>query len=73
MKKNRDVDKVYPLNEFVSKLRRLADSLEAGEPFQIQIKNERINVPGHAACSIQHERGDGEEEIEFQISWTNGK
>jgi amphi-Trp domain-containing protein len=53
----------------VAKLRRLADALEAGEKFEIQIAGERIYVPVRAEFSIEHERGEEEEEIEFQIRW----
>lgn len=67
----RDVEKDYPLPEFVAKLRRLADAVEKGERFDIQIAGERIHVPARATFNIEHERGDdGEEEIEFQIKWT---
>ena len=69
-KSGRDVEKSYPLEEFIEKLRRLADALEAGERFDIQIAGERIWVPARAAYTIEHERGEGEEEIEFQIKWT---
>jgi hypothetical protein len=69
MKESRDITKKYPVKSFVSKVRRLADGLENGEPFVIQIANERIRVPKGAIVSIEHERGDGTEEIEFQISW----
>ena len=68
-KKSRDVEKTYARSQFVAKLRRFADSLESGEPFSIQIASERINVPARAVFNIEHERGDGEEEIEFQIKW----
>ena len=70
MKTDRDIEKDYPLPDFVEKLRRLADALERGERFQIQIAGERISVPVRATCNIEHERGDGEEEIEFQIKWS---
>ena len=70
MKTNRDVEKDYPLPDFIEKLRRLADALEKGERFQIRIAGERISVPVRATCNIEHERGDGEEEIEFQIKWS---
>ena len=66
----RDIEKEYPVADFVAKLRRLADCLEAGEQFEIQIANERIYVPVRAVYNIEHERGDGEEEIEFQIKWS---
>lgn len=69
MKKERDIEKTYSTADFVAKLRRLADALEAGEQFEIQIANERIYVPVRAKCSIEHERSETEEEIEFQIKW----
>jgi len=69
----RDVEKTYDLAEFVEKLRRLADSLETGERFAIQIAGERIFVPARAAYNIEHERSGDEEEIEFQIKWSNTK
>ena len=67
----RDVEKSYPISDFISKLRRLADSLEKGERFEIQIVGERIYVPVSATYNIEHERGEGQEEIEFQIKWSN--
>ena len=70
MKKDRDIEKDYPLPAFIEKLRRLADALENGERFQIDIAGERINVPVRAHYNLAHERGDGEEEIEFQITWS---
>lgn len=71
-KRDRDIEKDYPLPQFIDKLRRLADALEKGERFEIQIANERISVPVRAQYNIEHERGDGEEEIEFQIKWQLG-
>lgn len=69
-KQERDVEKVYSDAEFVEKLRRLADAIETGDKFEIQIAGERIYVPVRAEYSIEHERGDDEEEIEFQIKWS---
>lgn len=69
MTQDRDIEKTYPISEFVDKLRRLADCLEAGEQFEIQIAGERIYVPVRATYNIEHERGEGMEEIEFQIKW----
>jgi amphi-Trp domain-containing protein len=71
MKKERDIEKTYSTSEFVSKLRRLADSLESGKKFEIQIAGERIYVPVRAEFNIEHEREGAEEEIEFQIKWSN--
>ncbi len=65
----RDVERAYSTDEVVAKLRRLADALESDGPFRIQIAGERIRVPKRARFSIEHERGDNEEEIEFQLKW----
>ena len=69
MKDERDIEKEYSTAEFVAKLRRLADSLENGEQFEIQIAGERIYVPVRAKYNIEHEREGSSEEIEFQIKW----
>lgn len=69
MKSDRDIEKSYTDKEFVEKLRRLADCIESGEQFEIQVAGERIYVPVRAVYNIEHEREDGEEEIEFQIKW----
>jgi amphi-Trp domain-containing protein len=66
----RDVEKTYTVEEFAAKLRRLADALEAGKPFRIQIAGERFTVPRNAAFSVEHERGEDEEEVEFQLKWS---
>ena len=68
-KPKRDVEKDYPIDQFIEKLRRLADALENGDRFEIQIAGERIYVPAKAQFNIEHERGGEEEEIEFQIKW----
>ena len=65
----RDIERFYSTEEVVAKLRRLADALERGTSFRIQIAGERFRVPVRAEFSIEHERGDGEEEIEFQLKW----
>jgi amphi-Trp domain-containing protein len=70
-KPERDVEKVYDTSEFVSKLRRLADALEKGERFEIQVAGERVYVPARAEFNVEHEREGDEEEIEFQLKWTN--
>jgi amphi-Trp domain-containing protein len=66
---HRDVEKFYSTHEVVAKLRRLADALEQNRPFRIQVAGERIRVPARAQFSVEHERGDDEEEIEFQLKW----
>ena len=68
-KSERDLEKSYSTDQFVAKLRRLADSLESGKAFTIQIAGERIRVPARAIFNIEHERDAEGEEIEFQIKW----
>jgi amphi-Trp domain-containing protein len=68
----RDLERVYSRSQFVAKLRRLADALEAGEAFNIQVANERLRVPADAAFNIEHERAGGIEEVEFQVRWRAG-
>lgn len=70
VKEDRDIEKGYTKSEFVAKLRRLADAIETGGKFEIQIAGERVYVPVRAIYSIEHEREGGEEEIEFQIKWS---
>ena len=69
MSNKRDIEKDYPLPQFIEKLRRLADALEKGDKFEIQVAGERIYVPARAQFNIEHERSDDSEEIEFQIKW----
>lgn len=66
---NRDIEKTYPLADFIAKLRRLADALEAGKPFTIEVAGERLRVPAGAQFNIEHEREGGHEELEFQLKW----
>ncbi|MEW6086593.1 MAG: amphi-Trp domain-containing protein [Chloroflexota bacterium] len=68
-KRARDIEKVYSTKKIVEKLRRLADALEAGEPFRIQVTGKRVYVPADTEISVEHERGDGEKEVEFQLKW----
>jgi len=69
IKKDRDIEKGYSTQQMVSKLRRLADCLEQGKPFQIQIAGEKVRVPAHAIFNVEHEREGGMEEVEFQFKW----
>ena len=67
----RDIERDYPAKQFVAKLRRLADCIESGQRFRIQIAGERVSIPPDATINLEHERGPAEEEIEFQLRWSN--
>lgn len=66
---DRDLERTYSRAQFVAKLRRLADSLETGRAFTIQVAGERLRIPTDAVFNIEHERADGEDELEFQLRW----
>ncbi len=68
-KAKRDVEKDYPRQRFVAKLRRLADCLERGERMRIQVAGERVSIPPDARIQVEHERGGAVEEIELQLRW----
>jgi amphi-Trp domain-containing protein len=66
---NRDLTKTYSRAQFVAKLRRLADAIEAKQAFTIQVAGERLRVPADAAFNVEHERSGDQQELEFQVIW----
>lgn len=68
-KKQRDIEKDYPAKQFVAKLRRLVDCIEQDKRYRIQVAGERVSVQPDAIINIEHEREEGNEEIEFQLKW----
>lgn len=68
-----DVEKSYSARQVVGKLRRLADALEAGKPFKIQIAGNAIEIPPSATIEFEYERGDEGEEVEIEIKWNSGE
>ena len=68
-KKERDLEKAYTATQFAAKLRRLADSVESGEAFTIQVAGERLHIPAGVTFNIEHEREGRKEELEFQLKW----
>jgi amphi-Trp domain-containing protein len=66
---DRDLTKAYGRAQFVAKLRRLADAVESGRAFTIQVAGERLRIPADAQFNIEHERSDGRQELEFQLLW----
>ena len=69
MADEKDVEKSYSNREVVAKLRRLADALEGGKTFEIQIAGERIYVPPYAAVEFEYERSGEDEEVEIELRW----
>jgi hypothetical protein len=42
---------------FIAKVRRLADALEDGREFRIQVAGQRVGIPADVMISVEHERG----------------
>jgi amphi-Trp domain-containing protein len=66
----RDLERTYSPRQFAAKLRRMADAVESGRAFTIQVAGELLRIPAGADFMVEHERGeDGSEELEFQLRW----
>lgn len=65
----RDVERLVDAETFVATLRRIADAVEKGEAFRIQVMGKRFTVPAGAELSIEHEAEDGDQELELQLKW----
>ena len=69
MGREKEVEKSYPTKEVVAKLRRLADALEGGKTFEIQVAGQRIYIPPDATVEFEYEREGDEEEVEIELRW----
>jgi len=64
-----EVEKSYANKDVAAKLRRLADALEEGKAFEIQVAGRRIYVPPYARVEFEYESAGDEEELEIEIKW----
>jgi amphi-Trp domain-containing protein len=67
---DRDVERAVSAQVFAGTLRRVADAIERGESFRIQVADARFTVPVTAELSIEHEVEGDTEELELQLRWT---
>lgn len=65
---DRDIEKRYSTSEFVAKLRRLADALEQGDKFEIQIAGKQIYVPVRAEFILSTSAKDLRKRSNFRSS-----
>ncbi len=65
-----DLEKTVTPRQFAKTLRRIADAVERGGSFRIQIHGQRLTIPRAHTLSIEHEVEDGDAELELQVSWT---
>lgn len=70
---NRDVERITQKDQFIATLRRVADALEQGEAFRVQVQNLRLTVPADAELSVEHEVEGEQEELELQFRWARPK
>jgi amphi-Trp domain-containing protein len=59
----------YLGKEVVAELRRLADALEQGTKFEMQIGEERISIPPDVEVEFDYEGTEDEEEVEIELKW----
>ena len=64
-----EVEKGYSNKETATKLRRLAESLEQGKAFEIQVGGQRIYVPADAEIGFEYEQTGDEKELEIEVKW----
>lgn len=64
-----EIEKGYSKTQTAAKLRRLAEALEQGKPFEIQLDGKKITIPVDAEIDFEYEESDGEKELEIEISW----
>jgi len=67
---DRDIEKNVAKDQFIDTLRRLADALERGEPFRIQVQNQRFTIPGTAELVLEHEVEGDREEVSLELQWS---
>ena len=64
-----EVEKGYSNKQTAEKLRRLAEAVEQGKAFEIQVSGQRIRVPAHATIDFEYERDGESHELEVEIKW----
>ncbi|MCU1289611.1 MAG: uncharacterized protein JWN60_1840 [Acidobacteria bacterium] len=66
-----EVEKGYSNKQTAEKLRRLAEAIEQGKEFEIQVGGQRIYVPADATIDFEYERDEESHELEVEIKWTS--
>jgi amphi-Trp domain-containing protein len=64
-----EVEKGYSNKQTAEKLRRLAEAIEQGKSFEIQVSGRRIYVPADATIDFEYERDEESHELEVEIKW----
>ena len=64
-----DVERSYSPRQTAVKLRRIADAIEDGRHFRLQVAGHRLSIPPFAEVEIEMQADDGSGEIEIEIKW----
>ena len=70
MTDDHEIEVTQDVTSFVAELRRLADALESGSAYTIDLDGDLVTIPMNATLSVAHEEDDGDVELEFQLSWS---
>ena len=68
-----DVERIYTNKQTAEKLHRIADAIEAGKSFRIQVNGYRVSVPKDAAFEIELETNGDKGEVEIEMRWDRRK
>lgn len=68
-----DVERAYSSKETADKLRRIADAIEQGRSFRIQVAGNRLRVPTDGEVQIELQSDGDKGEVEIEIKWDRNK
>ena len=69
-----DVERSYTPAQTAEKLRRIANAIEEGRSFRIQVDGNRLRIPTDGDFQIEMQAdGDGNGEIEIELKWNRSQ
>ena len=69
-----DVERSYTPAQTAEKLRRIADAIEEGRSFRIQVDGNRLRIPTDGEFQIEMQAdGEGKGEIEIELKWNRNQ
>ena len=69
-KRESEVEKSYTPAQTADKLRRIANAIETGKSFRLQVGGNRISVPNNCRIEIEMQTDSGGAgEIEIEVKW----
>lgn len=65
-----DVERGSTPQQTAEKLRRIADAVEAGNSFRIEVAGSRLRIPTDGQLEIEMPEKGAQGEIEIEIKWS---